>query len=920
MARSQAQRAHARLSMAKINAGNKENDISSSGGISDGNNSHSGNSGPSNSALRIARVRVLESKRLLHNTRRKLTRAENTKDKLRTQAKDALSDAKSSQEKLSRAERVIASLKKAKNTLRKRDSRVSQKLQAAAENLQSHSLKEKGVFKEEVREMTRDLTSICRVPLARVNTVIHAVARGLGVTVNDTIDKHSAARITLEGQVAADLQLVTEIHDAGGKSCGLMTLFNYLIFPEGLTISGDGTTDKHLNYESKHGLLLTPTYATDSDKPAMNTIPTQRFFGINAAIDHKSETQLQGWRDLIDRMYKVYNESPLGCQKPLNPLEFARFVTGMNTDHAEDQKKLFRLFEAWKASCEREMRGQEALLSASLVETIPLLWNEIEQNITEIGGMACWEALSPGERESCEVAAYKRLCIKLGEDRLDALTPEQRRYASLFIWGGCCMHKEMNSVKGGNVRMMAWWSESNLEGPMKLFNRDNSAAAALGGDAARKRASEVSQAGGVKLTSLAGAVFANKDKKKGQQDTLQVSLQSTIGYMVSFPGTSSTRYGSHADAAVELVVRLEFYRQFLELVRDLKEKRNFTNIEQNIYLGLHDIPTLTELCVLILYAQAITHPYMRQVRGPNAAETNLLDMGPVHENVIAHCRAIINNPDLLLSSDASYTSGSMDRKVWERPDAFYAVQALAPGLPHLHGAMVAFFEGALETWLRFTHEYQSDGPIASATAAERQRAYMLPTNDDNEGGLGGKRVTTRHAPNMTLESHNARAMYRKNNTAAFIRMTLSLADRKYLRRKAREIDSSGLAKERREAQAVAYKTTVERKRKAATERKAAQDAKRAKIDAVIARLDVQGIKDSPGTCADLDLQLDWHRLQDSQVPKKKDVKLKTDKIKALVEAIERHNSGERAVILPADENTIQVYVPSDLDEEESDWK
>jgi len=166
-------------------------------------------------------------------------------------------------------------------------------------------------------------------------------------------------------------------------------------------------------YESKHGLLLTPTYVTDPDKPTMNTIPTQRFFGINAAIDHKSETQLQGWRDLIDRMYKVYNESPLGHQKPLNPLEFAHFVTGMNTDDAEDQKKLFRLFEAWKASCKREMRGQEALLSASLAETIPLLWNEIKQNITEIGGMACWEALSPGEQESRKVTAYKRLCVKI---------------------------------------------------------------------------------------------------------------------------------------------------------------------------------------------------------------------------------------------------------------------------------------------------------------------------------------------------------------------------------------------------------------------------------------------------------------------------------------------------------------------------
>ena len=66
-------------------------------------------------------------------------------------------------------------------------------------------------------------------------------------------------------------------------------------------------------------------------------------------------------------------------------------------------------------------------------------------------------------------------------------------------------------------------------GPIKLFNCDNSATAALGGVAACEWASEVSQAGGVKLTSLAGAVFANEDKKKGQQDTLQVSLQSTIG-------------------------------------------------------------------------------------------------------------------------------------------------------------------------------------------------------------------------------------------------------------------------------------------------------------------------------------------------------------------------------------------------------
>jgi hypothetical protein len=194
----------------------------------------------------------------------------------------------------------------------------------------------------------------------------------------------------------------------------------------GLTISGDGTTDKHLNYESKHSLMITPTYSFDPDAPIMNTIPSQHFFGINSTIDHKSETQLQGWKDLVERMYQVYNRSPLGQQKPLNKLKFARLVAGMSTDHAEDQKKLFRLFEAWKVSCEREMRGEEALLSASLTEIIPLLWKETRKNIEDMGGMAAWEALSAGEWEMWEVAAYHQICLALGEDQVDALTPEEQ--------------------------------------------------------------------------------------------------------------------------------------------------------------------------------------------------------------------------------------------------------------------------------------------------------------------------------------------------------------------------------------------------------------------------------------------------------------------------------------------------------------
>ena len=97
-------------------------------------------------------------------------------------------------------------------------------------------------------------------------------------------------------------------------------------------------------------------------------------------------------------MYRVYNGSPLGRQKPLNKLKFARLVAGMSTDHAEDQKKLFRLFEAWKVSCEREMRGEEAFLSASLTEIIPLLWKETQKNIKDVGGMAAGRRTGSGLR------------------------------------------------------------------------------------------------------------------------------------------------------------------------------------------------------------------------------------------------------------------------------------------------------------------------------------------------------------------------------------------------------------------------------------------------------------------------------------------------------------------------------------------
>jgi hypothetical protein len=82
-------------------------------------------------------------------------------------------------------------------------------------------------------------------------------------------------------------------------------------------------------------------------------------------------------------------------------------------------------------------------------------------------------------------------------------------------------------------------------------------------------------------------------------------------------------------------------------------------MERNLYDALHCKPTLTELATLALYAQAITHPYMRQIWEPNSRTTNLLDLGPLHLKVEQHIDKIISNPEHLVSENATYTTGAM---------------------------------------------------------------------------------------------------------------------------------------------------------------------------------------------------------------------------------------------------------------------
>ncbi|KDQ13271.1 hypothetical protein BOTBODRAFT_175592 [Botryobasidium botryosum FD-172 SS1] len=102
---------------------------------------------------------------------------------------------------------------------------------------------------------------------------------------------------------------------------------------------------------------------------------------------------------------------------------------------------------------------------------------------------------------------------------------------------------------------------------------------------------------------------------------------------------------------------------------------------------------------MALYTEYMSNPYMRFVRGTDA---NLLDLGDYHRRAVEHLIRLKTTPRLALPPTADYKTAVLDGKPWTRPDLIEAIARLAPTLPHLEAVFVAFCEGALETWGRFT--------------------------------------------------------------------------------------------------------------------------------------------------------------------------------------------------------------------------
>lgn len=242
------------------------------------------------------------------------------------------------------------------------------------------------------------------------------------------------------------------------------------------------------------------------------------------------------------------------------------------------------------------------------------------------------------------------------EDDLHAVT--------IWIWAGCQMHKDLNTTKGGCAAMRDAWTNLN-ESPIPLANKDNAVilAAVIDGHAeprAAIHANACTVGGGEKLVAIFGAFLNHKDDKKGQHNTFRHHVMMEYGLRLTFPDTSNTRFGSYLEAAAELLERLDFYLEFIEFVRESKEKPTLNHLEENAKAGLLDWPTRTELVVMAVYRELVSLPYITTVRALGIDKSNTLKMGPLHFKVIDHIKHLIENPDLALSLKADLGSATLN--------------------------------------------------------------------------------------------------------------------------------------------------------------------------------------------------------------------------------------------------------------------
>jgi len=626
------------------------------------------------------------------------------------------------------------------------------------------------------------------------------------------------------------------------------------------TASGDGTTFKGVNAVS-HFATYPPIPITNKAEGEAKCSPHRRFLGITREVNHKTSTQLENWIGLLADISSVYNKSPFGSKNPVATAEIGRKATGYSADHAADQVKLSKELYAYKQSCDHQLRGAEAMKSKSVEDIKEVVDEKFGNILTEVGNWEGWETRSREEREKLLERLINEVCTHFGKLAFAELPEVVRRIVGLWHWSGCCMHKDLNTFKGGATRMSAFWKEAGLKGPVKLLSRQKEEL--VGADVTD---CELGSGGAAKLADLVGALVRNKEETKGFPDEFRTYSMAHLAYEISFPDTSNTRYQCYGDAATELIWHPDFYIGFLDQ-HGKKKKRaaGLNHMEMNILKGLEDPETRTELAVFALYSEAVSKPYAISVRGTYNESKNALDLGPDHLKIITHVDTLIKNPSLLIGDQPSHKTGALYGTCWDQ-DIIDHIHSIHNQLPYLQQALIAFLQGAREKWVDFIKEYAEGSDISNSTAEERLLSFRPPTNDHSEGSGGMWKGSSRFAPSMTTHQKNARIFLQLNSSDIETFSDFPEPVRMFARGEAREVDAAGLPAKEREKQAKADREAADEEQREVERLRGVREAKEAKELTMIRGfqpiLDLTKFLTLPDSELKSDLlkrQLVWHR-------------------------------------------------------------
>jgi len=283
---------------------------------------------------------------------------------------------------------------------------------------------------------------------------------------------------------------------------------------------------------------------------------------------------------------------------------------------------------------------------------------------------------------------------------------------------------------------------------------------------------------------------------------------------------------------------------------------------------------------------------------------NLLDLRSFFEKKAGFLKSIIENPKTwilhtYLEKDLTLNGQELD--AWGSK-VFNSMQGFATQLPNLENTIVAFVQGARDTFVNgFLMNSKGGGDIYKMTQAEQDTLFFASTNDINEGALGSWWLGQWRRPAETLHKFNASFTSACNNTEAFMKYKLTEdVDQTYLRQNAQVHNESGLQRQMKSTQMKADEEKVKENPRKETVRQEKQDTWAATIlemgkNLVLSDAEIDGL-----SVENLNRQLDFHREEEKKlstfgsnvhkVPLKSHMKNRGERISELKKAIARHVS------------------------------